>query len=470
MPSRLRFLLTLSLMVIALLASAAVADASSRQLMLFDAPSELLGGAPDAALDEIDALGADAIRVQISWRGVAPAPDARRTPGFNASDPAAYPAGAWSRYDAAIAGARQRGLRVLVTLAGPAPAWATPTRDGLTRPSATAFARFATAAGRRYGRQATWWSIWNEPNLGKLLKPIAHGASALVYRSLYLRAYSGLRAAGVHAPILMGELAPIGNSLRETGTIRPLAFLRRMLCLDNRYRRTARRCAKLPTQGVAMHPYSTKAGPFLMPPADNVTIGVLGRLTNALDRAARAGAIARGRPIFITEFGVQSVPDKRSGVSLALQSDYRSMAELIAWSNPRVRTFSQYLLRDDESTGLEYGKFESGLYMYKGDRAKPALAGFRLPLVVLDRRGSHDLVWGMVRPARRAHRGGTVTIEYRDRGHGWRRLGAQRFGADGTWLRGTRVRPGRGFRMRWTDPDGRRWTSPATYAHRRQKD
>lgn len=462
MPIRLP-LLTLAVLPVVVAASPTVA--SSRQLLIFDAPSELLSGAPGPVLDEIDVLGADAVRIQVSWRAVAPAPEARRVPSFNASDPNAYPAGAWARYDAAIVGARERGLRVLVSLAGPAPDWATPRRDGLTRPSSTAFGRFATAAGRRWGRSVTWWSIWNEPNLGKFLKPIAGRESALVYRSMYLRAYTGLRSAGVRAPVLLGELAPIGNSLRETGTIRPLAFLRRMLCLDDRYRRTSRRCAKLPTQGVAIHPYTTAFGPFFVPPEDNVTIGVLGRLSSALDRSARAGAIARGRPIHITEFGVQSFPDRRVGVSFALQSDYRSIAERIAFLNPRVRTFSQYLMRDDQSTGREYGKFESGLRRWRGNRAKPAYTSFRLPLVVIDRSGARDRLWGMVRPARQARRAGSLTIEYRDRGRSWRRLGVERFGSSGVWERPALVRAGRGFRVLWTGPDGRRFTGPATYAH-----
>jgi hypothetical protein len=123
---------------------------------------------------------------------------------------------------------------------------------------------------------------------------------------------------------------------------------------------------------------------------------------------------------------------------------------------------------DDQSTGREHGKFESGLRRWHGSRAKPAYASFRLPLVVIDRHGSHDRLWGMVRPARQQRRGGSVTIESRDRGGTWRRLGVQHFGGSGTWERGTRVRPGRGFRVRWTAPDGARFTGPATYAHPRK--
>lgn len=454
----------------------AAAHAGRAQFTLVEAPSELLHGDPGPALDEIADLGADGIRIQLAWRSVAPQPGARRAPSFDAADPAAYDG--WGRYDAAVDGARARGLRVHLTITGPAPRWATPRGrdgDGLTRPDPAAFGRFATAVGRRYGSRVALWSIWNEPNLGKLLRPIFRGrtrtlASPLAYRELYLRGYAGLRGAGVRRPILLGELAPQGNRQRVNGTVAPLAFLRAMLCLDRRYRPVRvqrRRCARVPAQGVAMHPYSTQAGPFLKPriDRDNVTIGVLGRLSRALDRAARAGAIARGLPIYITEFGVQSFPDRRIGVPLAVQSDYRSISERIAYLNRRVRSFSQYLLRDDPDIAAgRFGAFQSGLHLRSG-RPKPARAGFRLPLVVVPTRGraGRARLWGLVRPARAARRAGVVTIEYRDRGR-WRRLGTQRFGRDGAWGRAVRTRPGRLWRVRWTAPDGARHVGSATRA------
>ncbi|HEY2571280.1 MAG TPA: cellulase family glycosylhydrolase, partial [Solirubrobacteraceae bacterium] len=228
---------------LALLVPAAAASASSRQFTTIEAPAELLNGAPGPALDQIQSLGATAVRIQVSWSQIAPDPGSRQAPSFNATDPNAYPAGNWARYDLAIDGARARGLKVLLTLAGAAPRWATAHRtDGLTRPSATDFGEFATAVGRRYGSRIAVWSIWNEPNLGKMLKPIAGLASAQVYRQLYLKAYAGLRQARVGAPILIGELAPIGNTLKDQGTISPLRFLRAVLCLDARYRKVGRGC------------------------------------------------------------------------------------------------------------------------------------------------------------------------------------------------------------------------------------
>jgi hypothetical protein len=455
---------------LALLVPAAAASANARQLTTVEAPAELLGSAPEAALDQVQSLGATAIRLQIVWSSVAPSPTATHAPSFNATDPSAYPAAGWARYDRAIDGARARGLGVLLTITGGAPRWATASkRDMLTNPSASAFGKFAMAVGRRYRAKVSWWSIWNEPNLGKLLKPLYKGrgngtlASAGIYRRLYLSAYSGLRAAGVRAPILIGELAPRSNRLHANGTIAPLRFLRGVLCLDAHYRK-ARRCGRVPTQGVAIHPYSTAAGPRLVPPnTDEVTIGVLSRLTSALDRAAHAGALPSHLPVYVTEFGVQSFPDHDAGVSLAAQSDFRSLGEYMAYRNPRVASFSQYLLRDDATVDGATGRFESGLFLFKGYVPKPSLISFRIPLVVVAHRGSSRIgLWGLVRPAH-GHPG-SVRIEYADRGHGWHALATQRYGASGYWTRRATTRSGRAWRVDWTAPDGTMYTGPATIA------
>lgn len=448
----------------ALLLPAAAASASHRQFTMVEAPTELLfSGSPDAGLDTIKDLGATAIRIQMSWDHVAPDAGSARAPSFNQTDPNAYPAANWAPYDAAIAGARARGLRVYLTITGAAPKWATRKHDGLTSPSASDFGKFATAVGRRYGSQISWWSIWNEPNLGKLLKPIKGLASAKVYRQLYLQAYSGLRSAHVTAPILIGELAPIGNSYPNVGTISPLRFLRAVLCLDSRWHK-ARSCARVPTQGLAMHPYTTQFGPNYHPAVqDDVTIGVISRAVSAVDRAARAGALPGHLPVYASEFGVQSWPDHDIGVSPQTQSDYRSIGEHMAWSNGRVAGFSQYLLRDDVSVAGATGRFQSGLFFYAGDKPKPSYYGFRLPLVVSKGHGSRVALWGFVRPAH-GH-GGTLTIQIADRHHGWVRYATQRYGGSGYWTRRATTKPGRRWRVVWTDPaTGRVWDGSATLA------
>ena len=454
----------------ALLLPAAGASASSRQFTMVEAPTELLfSGSPDAGLNTIQDLGATAVRIQMNWSLVAPNAGSAHAPSFNQTDPNAYPAASWARYDAAIDGAVARGLRVYLTLTGAAPKWATPRHDGLTSPSSSAFGKFATAVGRRYGSKVSWWSIWNEPNLGKLLKPIYKGSrgrtleSPTIYRQLYLQAYSGLRSAHVTAPILIGELAPRANSQRVNGTVAPLAFLRAVLCLDGNYRK-ARSCARVPTQGVAMHPYTTQFGPFFQPAnRDDVTIGVLSRLVTAVDRAARAGALPGHLPIYVSEFGVQSYPDRFVGVPLPTQSDYRSIGEHMAWSNSRVAGFSQYLLRDDISVGGATGRFQSGLFLYPTGTPKPAYYGFRLPLVVGKGHGSRVALWGFVRPAH--GRGGTLTIQVKDRGRGWITYATQRYGGSGYWTRGATAKAGRQWRVVWTDPaTGKVWDGSATVA------
>jgi hypothetical protein len=450
---------------LAVLVPAAAASANARQFTTVEAPAELLnGGDPAPALDEISSLGATAIRIQLNWDQVAPDPDARRAPSFNATNPNAYPAANWVRYDRAIDAARARGIKVLLTIAGGAPRWATASRrDHLTRPSETAFGKVATAVGRRYRTSVSWWAIWNEPNLGKLLKPIKGAESARIYRNLYLKAYAGLRSAGVSAPILVGELAPIGNSLPDNGTIRPLRFLRAMLCLDDRYRRVGKGCAKLPANGFAMHPYTQASGPRLVPhQPDDVTIGVLSRLTTALDRAAAAGALPARLPIYITEFGIQSYPDHLAGVPLAVQSDYRSLAEYMAYSNPRVVSFSQYLLRDDQTVNGATGRFESGLFLFNGYKPKPARESFRLPLVVIQPAHGHGHVtlWGFVRPAH-GH-AGSVTIQFKDGSRAWKTLGTQHYAGSGYWKRSATPKDGRAWRVVWTAPDSTTYTGPAT--------
>ena len=65
------------------------------------------------------------------------------------------------------------------------------------------------------------------------------------------------------------------------------------------------------------------------------------------------------------------------------QAAYLAIAEHIAYVNPRVAAFSQYLMSDDppRSSGYRYGGFESGLRTRDGKK-KPAYKGFRLPLAV----------------------------------------------------------------------------------------
>jgi hypothetical protein len=107
-----------------------------------------------------------------------------------------------------------------------------------------------------------------------------------------------------------------------------------------------------------------------------------------------------------------------------------------------------------------YSGFESGLRTSSG-RAKTALAAFPLPLAARVR-GSRVSLWGLVRRARGAT---SVTVEYSSSGR-YRRLATVRTSSVGSWRRTASLRKGRRYRVRWTAPDGRTFTSPGMRAYR----
>jgi len=438
-----RRLLPLSILLCLLLG--APASASSAQPLTFEAPRDLMSPSTrPAALAELESLGVRSLRVILLWSSVAPAADKAEKPAFEPTNPAAYD---WGEYDALMAAAKARNWPVLMTISGPAPRWATKAKlDNLTRPSPPAFAAFTTAAGRRYGDQVRTWAIWNEPNQPQFLRPqFASGgrpASPAIYRELYHAGVRGLSKAGQGADtVLIGETSPRGTPR----VVAPLAFLRGMLCLNAKYKRIGK-CAPLSAGGYAHHAYTTKQGPSFKPPPNDVTIGVLSRLTRALDRSRRAGALTRRLRVHLTEFGIQSTPDTTSGVSLAKQVEYRAIAERIAYDNPRVAAFSQYLLRDsDATTPGVFGGFESGLRFANG-MPKPSLAAFRLPLAVR-RTGRKASIWGLVRPATGVT---TATVTYADKGSStFKRLRTVQTNSRGYFQFSASWRSGRRWNLTW---------------------
>jgi len=445
----------------------AVAQASRSQSMTFEAPVDLANPATRTqAFDEISSFGVKSTRIVLLWQNVAPASTSRVKPDFDATNPAAYD---WSAYDPQVDGAIARGWNVLLTVSGPVPRWATNgAKDNLTRPKPKEFQAFVTAAARHFGTKVARWSIWNEPNQPQFLLPqysaVKHTPlSPRIYRNLFFAAQRGFRAGGLpNAQVLIGETSP-----RGTGhVVAPLTFLRGVFCLDSKYRKVGK-CAEVHANGYAHHAYTTAQGPLFRPKQPNdVTIGVISRLITALNRAASAGAVDKRLPIHLTEFGIQSTPDPIVGVSQARQSDYRAIAERLAWSQPRIVAFSQYLLRDDPPkegvpAALRYPGFESGLRTNAG-KAKRAFTGFRLPLAAL-RTGSRVALWGLVRPATGRTQ---VTVEYTS-GGSFKKLFTTTTDARGYFTRNTTLRSGRRYRLAWTQPDGRTIHGTTTSVYKR---
>jgi hypothetical protein len=129
------------------------AFASHGETVYFEAPRDLLG-VPSATqaktLAKLQSLGVHAVRIVLYWRDVAPSPKHTKRPNFNQSNPAAYH---WGSYDQLISTVSALHWKVLLTVSGPVPRWATPHgEDQYTSPSATAFGLFIKAVGKHYGK------------------------------------------------------------------------------------------------------------------------------------------------------------------------------------------------------------------------------------------------------------------------------------------------------------------------------
>ena len=297
-----KLLLTLLISGLAACAlGAPAALASHSQVTFFEGSNTLLSPRTRPhAIAQMQALGVKALRVELNWYDVAPSPSSATKPAFEATNPGLY---AWGEYDKLIAEAQRLHWKVLLTITSPVPRWATSNKKApyVTKPDPKDFQEFMTAVGRHYASQVAVYSIWNEPNHPAFLLPQwnTNGtpASPRIYRALYQAGYAGLQAAGQAKPnLLLGETAPTGytkvNYKREKSKallhdVAPLVFLREALCLNAKYKKSGS-CTPLSAIGYAHHAYTTAAGPLYKPrEKDDVTIGVLSRLSSALEQSLR---------------------------------------------------------------------------------------------------------------------------------------------------------------------------------------
>lgn len=428
---------------------------------MFDARRDVMDASTRTrTMEQLQAMGVTQMRLLVYWKDVAPQAESATRPSVDLADPASY---AWGAYDDVFASAKAHGIEVLPTLTLPGPKWAMRSKkDYLTYPNATLYGRFVEAVAKRYGADVDTWAFGNEPNHPRFLKPqFSKGkiASGRVYRQLYRAGTKALdRTGNGDDTKLLGELLPRGANKPgddpDTSRVTPLGFLRQVLCLDSKYRKTGD-CGRLDVDGVSAHPYSTSGqNPwFASPQKDDVTIGTLSRLTSALDKAAKAGVVRKSMPLWLTEYGVQSSPDRVTGVSIQKQIEYRAMAERMAYGNARVKAFSQYLLTDDSpaddpSPLKRYPGFESGL-RYSTGANKPSLAAF--PLTISAQRTSKGVsLWGLVRPA-----GGVtkVKILVKKAGSGkYTTLKTVETDARGYFKTSTSYQSGRKYKLQWDDP------------------
>jgi hypothetical protein len=521
------------------LGTAPAAASSGMETVLQDDP-RIVGEDDPAKLDrtlaQIASVGVDTIRVSLFWYFVAPDSTRRHRPHFGpggAKYSGAYGEWRWQRFDRIVKLAERNGLNVLFDPTGPAPRWATHGRArsiSHTRPDISDFRDFVAAAGGRYSGsyidpaarssdppqlpRVTRWSIWNEPNFPGWLLPqwkrvgrrSYRAVSPKIYRRLVDVAWKSLQSTHHRGDvILVGDTAPYGpHNPRRPGThglISPPQFVRELYCVNGRYRQFRGRAARVRgcpstrasrrrfrsshpalfhASGWAHHAYSLQRPPtFKGRRKDGAPLGALGRLTRALDRSQfRWGASSSNWPIWITEFGYQTMPpDPFRGVSWKRQAAWMSWAEYLAFRKRRVASFAQFLLFDDApkagfraSDPRRWVTWQSGLLTHSG-QVKPSLEEFRRPIYVTPvraRRGRSARVFALYRTAP-YDTPIDARIEFSSAGGPWQTLTSQTVtNPRGYLLR--RVRPpGSGLiRVVWTDPlQGGQAASRAQYVSRR---
>jgi hypothetical protein len=444
----------------------ASAEASANQFAMFGETPLLLSD-PSGTMATLRSLGVNVVRVSLRWQALAPRALSRSRPrGFDASDPAAYPAAKLNRYDELVRRAQADGIAIEFVLTGGAPRWATgrgAPRGGPYlnwKPSAREFGLFAQAMATRYSGHfqprrsrsplpaVHFWEIWNEPNFGQNLAPQAINGSTVstspvMYRALVEAGWRALQRTG-HGrdTILIGNLSPRGfnsppgprfpNGLPgDFSTTKPLQFIRTLYCVDSSFRQLRGRAARAVgcpvtsagsrrfraentalflARGFGIHPY-----PFNLPPneadskdPDYVEFSEIPRLVSSLDRLERVYGSSRRPLVYVTEFGYITNPPNTTAhygthfLSPATAAVYLNWAEYLSWRNPSIASTMQYLLYDPSPNA---SGFATGLIFDDG-QLKPTFDAYRMPLflpVGSTQRGHKIDVWGCVRPARYAN-------------------------------------------------------------------
>jgi hypothetical protein len=443
------------------------------------------------------------------WQLVAPNSHSTGRPSFDATDPAAYPPGAWSRWDLLVETAQTLGMKVYFLVIGPSPLWAVP-RANRTHPQgpilgwaphAGDYRRFVEAVGRRYNGtyvdpttggaipRVGYWGIWNEPNERSWLTPVYRTVPGLgsvymqpqLYRGLVDAAWTSLVASG-HAgdTVMVGETANRGNAA-------PIPFVQDLYCVGNDLRPLAGASARslgCPASGprsrfVAQHPGLFNAAfahhPYAFPYQGRpdrpypdpsfVTLYNLPSFEQMLNRifAAYGRHPSGGVPLYLTEWGYKTnPPNPYVNTSPAQQATLLNQGEYMTWREPYVRGLTQFLLVDSppktdkpRGSALYWSSFQTGLEYINGTQ-KPSFGAFQVPVwLPHPHHGPNVTVWGQLRPANHS-----ITqyglIEFRGQGSiTWQQLTQVQTGSpEGYVLTHVSIPSAGLLRLGWIDPAG----------------
>jgi len=355
-----RRLLILALLVPCAVFAAGARAATQMPIGFFDDPS--FRWSPDRQQNLVDAAaeGASVVHTTATWASIAPTRPANAT---NGDDPAYR----LDDLDELVGNATKDGIRVMINITG-TPKWAngnaTPNHMPKHLADLQAFARMlATRYNGRTGHGAvSLYSVWNEPNLGLFLEPQFSGKKIVGpanYAKLYKAAYAGIKAGNPLARVAIGETSARGRDKPLKGvsdSIAPGTFAKYLAKVKG-----------LKFDAWAHHPYPTS--PNLKPTQKvrypNVTLSTMPKFERDLKKFFH-----RSVPVWITEYGHETKPAEKHGVTLAQQAAYAKQALGIARKDPNVQMFIWFVFRDSKGN-----PWQSGLYAQNGAQ-KPAFDAF----------------------------------------------------------------------------------------------
>ncbi|HTW13018.1 MAG TPA: hypothetical protein VME01_09755, partial [Solirubrobacteraceae bacterium] len=368
-----------------------------------------------------------------------------------------------------VRAAQAEGIRVDLDITGAPPRWAeaknVPSKFLKEHygwnPNASDFGQFVRAVATRYSGHFTpagataplpkvsFYSLWNEPNMGQDLGPqnvdatkksAGYAVAPLYYRNLLRSGWTALKQDAKGAKILIGELAGQGKYFHTSRKLRfglpgevaiapPVPWIQDLYCVNAQYKPLTGRAGKMvgcPTNAAgrrsfvkknpalfdatafSLHPYASLYTPTAKAktvPSRDIIFPVIGRATRELQHATSAWHHTRKYNVWSTEYGyITSPPQTNKGgkayPSPAQAAIYLNESEYLSYRNPRIDSYAQYLINDPAKLkGI--GLFASGLFTSSG-KAKPALDAYRMPVWLPKqkvKKGQNTYIWGGARPA-----------------------------------------------------------------------
>ena len=159
--------------------------------------------------------------------------------------------------------------------------------------------------------------------------------------------------------------------------MRPLAFLRKVFCLNRRLKPGG--ChAKTHLDVLSHHPINTTNPPtYRAISHDDIEIADFHKLVPLIHAAERTGHVRpRGRhPLWATELGWYTKPPSKFGIPPAEQARWLEQGFYLLWRQGAAVAIN-FLLRDAPHTNVYAGS--SGIFFPNGQR-KPSYTSFRFP-------------------------------------------------------------------------------------------